>query len=302
MLDILTRAGCFVAIIAMGHILRRAGFFGPEAFGLLSKIVIKITLPAAILASSAGKPIDVSMLTLSLLGLGGGVLYMALGWLLQRKSTKEQKAYFILNLPGYNIGTFALPFTQSFLGPVGVLTTSIFDLGNAFICFGGSFSVARAVKEGGRIDFRRVLKAPLTSLPFLTYVLMIFLNLNHLTPPGAIVSFAEILSGANAFLAMLMLGVGLNLSADRTKLGIMAKILSVRFAVAAVLALCYFYLLPFPQEVRQTLVILAFSPIGSTIPVYTAELKEDVGLSSATNSAAIVISIVIIVTLLTVML
>ncbi len=302
MLDILTRAGCFVAIIALGHILRRTGFFGPETFGLLSKIVIRITLPAAILASAAGKPVEPNLLSIALLGLGGGVLYMGLGWLLQRKGSRRQKAYFIQNLPGYNIGTFALPFTQSFLGPVGVLITSIFDVGNAFICFGGSFSVARAVKEGGKADFRRVLKAPLTSLPFLTYALMLVLNLNHLSPPKIIVSFAEIVAGGNAFLAMLMLGVGLNLSADRSKLGIMAKILSVRFGVAAILALCYYYLLPFDQQVRQTLVILAFSPIGSTIPVYTAELGEDVGLSSATNSAAILISIPIIVTLLTVML
>lgn len=302
MLDILTRAGCFVAIIALGHILRRTGFFGPEVFGLLSRIVIKITLPAAILASAAGKPVEPNLLSIALLGLGGGVLYMALGWLLQCRGTRREKAYFIQNLPGYNIGTFALPFTQSFLGPVGVLITSIFDVGNAFICFGGSFSVARAVKEGGKADFRRVLKAPLTSLPFLTYALMLVLNLNHLSPPKIIVSFAEIVAGGNAFLAMLMLGVGLNLSADRSKLGSMAKILSVRFGVAAILALCYYYLLPFDLEVRQTLVILAFSPIGSTIPVYTAELGEDVGLSSATNSAAIVISIIIIVTLLTVML
>lgn len=302
MLDILTRAGCFVAIIALGHILRRTGFFGPETFGLLSKIVIKITLPAAILASAAGKPVEPNLLSIALLGLGGGILYMILGWLLQCKGSRQEKAYFIQNLPGYNIGTFALPFTQSFLGPVGVLITSIFDVGNAFICFGGSFSVARAVKEGGKADFRRVLKAPLTSLPFLTYALMLVLNLNHLSPPKIVISFAEIVAGGNAFLAMLMLGVGLNLSADRSKLGIMAKILSVRFGVAAVLALCYYYLLPFDLEVRQTLVILAFSPIGSTIPVYTAELGEDVGLSSATNSAAILISIPIIVTLLTVML
>ena len=71
---------------------------------------------------------------------------------------------------------------------------------------------------------------------------------------------------------------------------------------AAVLALCYFFLLPFELEVRQALVILAFSPIGSAVPVFTAELKGDVGLSSAANSIAIVISIVIIVALLLVML
>ena len=46
MLDIITRAGCFVAIIVMGYILRKKKFFGKEAFDVLSKIVIKITLPA----------------------------------------------------------------------------------------------------------------------------------------------------------------------------------------------------------------------------------------------------------------
>ncbi|WP_289479279.1 hypothetical protein, partial [Klebsiella pneumoniae] len=62
------------------------------------------------------------------------------------------------------------------------------------------------------------------------------------------------------------------------------------------------FLLPFDQEVRQTLVILAFAPIGSAVPGFTAELKGDVGLSCTINSAAILCSIVIIVALLLVML
>lgn len=302
MLDILTRAGCFVAIIVLGHILRRTGFFGPETFGVLSKIVMKITLPAAILASAAGKPMDAGMLTLALVGLAGGVLYIGIGALAACIGTRQQRAYYIQNLAGYNVGTFALPFTQSFLGPVGVLATSIFDLGNAFICFGGAFSVARAVKEGGKADFRRVLIAPLTSLPFLTYVVMAVLNLNHLSPPKVILSFAEILGGANAFLAMLMIGVGLNLNIDRNKLGIMAKVLFLRFGIGIVLALGCYFLLPYSLEVRQTLVILMVSPFTSTVPVYSAELGEDVGLASCLNSVAIVISIVLIVAVLTVML
>lgn len=302
MLDILTRAGCFVAVIVLGHILRRTGFFGPETFGVLSKVVMKMTLPAAILASAAGKPIDAGVLTLALIGLSGGILYIGIGWLIQCRGTGQQKAYFIQNLPGYNVGTFALPFTQSFLGPTGVLVSSIFDLGNAFVCFGGAYSVARAVKEGGKADFRRVLTAPLTSLPFLTYAVMAVLNLNHLTPPKFLLSFAGILGGANAFLAMLMIGVGLNLKIDRNKLDIMAKVLAIRFSVAAVLAMGCYYLLPFALEVRQTLVILVCSPFTSTVPVYTAELGEDVGLASTINSVSIIISIAIIVALLTVML
>ena len=302
MLDILTRAGCFVAIILLGYTFRRTGIFGPETFGVISKIVMKITLPAALIASAAGKPIDASMLSIALLGLGGGLIYILAGWLIQLRGSRSEKAFFIQNIPGYNIGTFARPFTQSFLGPVGVLTTSIFDLGNAIICFGASFSIARAVKEGGKADFRRILKSAVASIPFLTHVLMVILNLNSLTPPKPILTLAEILGGGNACLAMLMIGVSMNISADKSKIGTMAKVLTARFGIAAILALCYYYLLPFSLEIRQTLVILAFSPIGSTVPIFTAELEEDVGLSSTINSIAIVISIVIIVTLLTVML
>ena len=302
MLDILARAACYIAIILMGYILRRKGFFGEETFGVLSKIVIKITLPAALIASSAGKPIDASMLAISALGFGGGVVYMVAGWLINRRADREQKAFAVLNVPGYNIGTFALPFTSSFLGPMGVITTSLFDVGNSFICLGGAFGVARAIKEGGRVDVKRVLMAPLASIPFLSHLVMVTLNLNGWNLPGPVVELAGIIGNANAFLAMLMIGVGFKLSGDRSQLGSIVKILAARYSLAAVLALAFYFLLPFDLEIRQTLVILAFSPIGSAVPVFTAELKGDVGLSSAINSIAIVISIVIIVALLMVML
>ena len=71
---------------------------------------------------------------------------------------------------------------------------------------------------------------------------------------------------------------------------------------AALVAVGFYLLLPFSLEIRQALVILAFSPLTSTAPFYTSELKEDVGLASAVNSASIVISIIVVVTLLVVML
>ncbi len=69
MAAVLSRAACFIGIIFMGYGLRRLGFFKPEDFHVLSKVVLKITLPAAIIVSFAGKEIDPSMLVLCLLGL-----------------------------------------------------------------------------------------------------------------------------------------------------------------------------------------------------------------------------------------
>ena len=302
MYDILMKAMSYVAIIVLGYVLRRRGFFGPEAFGILSKIVIRITLPCALISSAAGKPIDLSYLTICLLGLGFGLTYMALGWLLNFRRGKGPAAFAMLNLPGYNIGTFALPFTQGFLGPMGVLTTSLFDVGNAFVCLGGAFGAARAVKEGGRPDWKRILKAPLSSIPFLTHLVLVTLNLLHLNVPGPVLSFASTVGGANSFLAMLMIGVGFRLSGDRSQLGAAARILAVRFSVAAALACLCWFVLPFALEIRQALTILVFAPIGVAVPVFTADLGEDSGLSSAINSLSIVISIPIIVTLLMVIL
>ena len=301
MLDILTRAGCYVAIIILGIILRKTGFFKEGTFEVLSKIVIRITLPAAIVYTSSGKPLDGTLLTISLLSVLAGGGYMLLGYLTSLRQSKEKKAFAVLNAPGYNIGTFALPVTQSFLGPMGVVATNLFDVGNSFICLGGAYAVASAVKEGKGFSVVRVLTAPLKSIPFVTHLVMVFLNLNGWNLPKPVISFAEVLGNANAFLAMLMIGVGFRLSGDRSQIGAIAKILLVRYGFAAVVALCFYFLLPFDLEIRRALVLLAFSPIGSAVPVFTAQLKGDVGLSSAINSISIVCSIAIMVTLLTVL-
>ena len=134
-------------------------------------------------------------------------------------------------------------------------------------------------------------------------MLMLLMNLVHLSVPTFVLSVAEIGANANAFMAMLMIGVGFQLElGDKSKLGTIVKLLMIRYGLAAVFSLVFYFLLPFSLEVRQALVILAFSPISSAIPGFTQELKGDVGLSSALNSLTMVISIVIIVILLLVML
>ena len=303
MLEILTRAGSFIAIIVLGYVLKKIGVFKEEDFGVLSKICIRITLPGAIITSFAGKQIDPGLLVLLFMGIGCGVIYILLGFLLNRNNSREQRAFEILNQTGYNIGCFTMPFAQSFLGPMGVIATSLFDSGNAFICLGGAYGVAASVKDGKGFDLKRILKALTRSVPFVTYIIMVVMNLAHIPVPGMVVECAGIIGGANSFMAMFMIGVGFKLAAgEKGQTGRILKILGVRYGVGAVLAAIFYFCLPFGLEVRQALVILAFSPIGSAVPTFTAELGGDVGLSSAINSISIVTSICVYVVLLSVML
>lgn len=301
MLDILVRAGCFIAIIILGFVLRRVGFFKEGDFRVLSQIALKITLPASIVVSFSQMTVELSMLTIVFIALGCGLVYMAVAFLINLKKTKEQRAFEILNIPGYNIGLFALPFVQSFLGPVGVVTTSLFDTGNAFICLGSSYGVASCVKDGSGFSVKRVGKALMTSVPFLTYVIMLVLNLARLQLPAPVLSFAEIIRNASTFVAMLMIGVGFELKADKKQLGQIAKIVAVRYSLAAVFAAVFYFLLPFSLQIRQALVLLAFSPISSAVPAFTNELGGDVGMSSAVNSVCILCSVVFMTVLMVVM-
>ena len=294
----LIRAGCFVAIILLGFILRVAGVFKEGDFRVLSTITLKITLPASVIVNFAQMEIDPGMLTVMALGFGGGVVYMLVALLLNIRSSKDQRAFDVLNMPGYNIGLFAMPFVQSFLGPVGVVTTSLFDTGNAIVCLGGSYGIASSIKAGKGFSLWRILKALLTSVPFMTYVIMITLNLTGVKMPAVILDFADIIKGANTFMAMLMIGVGFKLTANRKQLGHILKIVLVRYLVAAAVGAVFYFLLPFDYEIRKTLVLLAFAPIGSAVPAFTGELKGDVGLSSAVNSICILCSIVLMTLLL----
>lgn len=303
MLDIVMRAGCFVAIIILGYTLKKIGFFKQEDFTILSRITIRITLPAAIITNFGGKQIEGSLLILAPIAIGCGALYVLLGYLMNiKKGDREQQAFEMLNLPGYNIGTFVLPFAQSFLGSMGVIATSIFDTGNSVICLGGAYSMAAMVKDGSRFSVKRILKSLSRSVPFVTYVTMLVMNLASIPVPSFIMSCAGIISNANAFMAMLMIGVGFKLEANRQQLGRVARVLGVRYGLGTVFAIIFYFFTPFALEVRQALVILALCPIGSAVPGFTGELGGDVGLSSAINSISIVISIIITVVLLTVML
>ena len=138
-------------------------------------------------------------------------MYIAVAFFMSIGKEREERAFNILNLPGYNIGNFTMPFAQSFLGPVGVVATSLFDTGNAFICLGGAYSAAVATKEkNARFSMFPVIKTLLKSIPFDAYLIMTVLSLLHVGLPAPITSFTGVIGNANAFMAMLMIGVDLS--------------------------------------------------------------------------------------------
>ena len=292
MQDIISRAGCFVAAIIMGYVLKKLKALPDNTFPVLTKIVVMITAPCAIITSFIGTEFDTTMLFLIPMGLVFGAVYMLGAYLVHTKDSAEWKAFAILNTSAFNIGSFTLPFAQGFLGPVGVITTSLFDIGNACISLGGAYGVASVVKEGSGFSLMKIIKMLSKSVPFVCYIII----------PSFVGDFTKMVGSGNGFLAMFMIGVGFELKADKTQIFKIIKLLLTRYTISITLALGCYFLLPFETAVRQALVILVLSPIPSIAPAFTGELDGDIGLASAVNSFDIVISIILIITSLTIML
>ena len=141
----------------------------------------------------------------------------------------------------------------------------------------------------------------ITSVPFDTYIIMVTLALLKVPTPDPVLTFTSIVGSANSFLSMLMIGVGFELKFERRYLSKIGVTLLCRYSLSAVFALLFYFLLPFSLEIRQVAVIVAFAPISAASVPYTEKIDGDVGLASAINSSAIVVSIIIITVLLMVM-
>ena len=149
MAEVLRHSASYVFILALGCFLKRVGVFGKQDYKVLTQVVLCITLPAAVITNFASMEWRASLLMLPALGFSLCCVMMLLGQFLSRRCDASTRALFIVNSPGYNIGAFALPFVQSYLGPEAVVAACLFDVGNAIICTGGSYAWASSVLHVG---------------------------------------------------------------------------------------------------------------------------------------------------------
>ncbi len=284
----------YVLVIVLGYALKRVGFFGREDHRLLSKIMINITLPLTIICAFDGFSRDVKMFLIVGLGLLFSLLPMVLMYLTTRSVEARLRAYRMLNIGGYNVGCFSMPLIEAFFGSAGVVTAAMFDTGNAVMMTGGSYAMTSTLlKTGGEKEsVGQILLKFLKSVPFDTYMLMFALTALNVRIPDAVFTLARPGANANAFIAMLMIGLMFEPAGDKALLRETTRELGIRYALAALFAgLCYF-LTPYDRTIRCAMAVLCFAPLSSLAPIYTDRCHSDTALASFTNSVSIAVSLV----------
>ena len=300
MIDVLIRAGCMIGLMLLGMLLRRVKLFGPDDHKVVSKIILNVTMPCMLVTSFSQYQLDLSLFSVILLGIGCNLILSGIGFLCAGRDWAG-RAFNIINFSGFNIGCFLMPFAQTFFGPEGIVVACMFDAGNVMMCTGLTYGIASCVAPSGeRGSLKLLAKSLFSSTPFITYLVLLLMTCFKLSFPGPILDFASIAGNANTFLAMFMIGLVFEFKANRDNIFRVIRNVGVRYGVCAVLAVLFYFLLPFPLVVRQVLVLAVFSPLTVTAPIFTSKLHGDVSLSGALNSICIPVSVLFVTVIMTV--
>ncbi|WP_458407534.1 AEC family transporter [Anaerotignum sp.] len=297
--EILVKAGGFLFMIALGFVLKRIGLFSIDDSSVLSKIVLKVTLPMSIISNFRGLELSSSFLIAILIGFAVHFIAIPVALFVTRKKPAEQKAFYIINTSGYNIGLCTLPYMSSFFAAEAVAVVCMFDVGNAIMCFGITFAIATMVSKGkGNVNKREIVKTLLSSMPFVTYLVMIILCALQLSLPEPVYTVAGMIGQANAFVAMLLIGILFEPKFNRSELKDMLGVFSLRMILGTVFALIIYHMLPLPLMYRQILAVIVFSPILSVAPIYTERCGYNRSVAAVLNSLMLPFSMVVMTILL----
>lgn len=301
MLQALLKALSFVFIMGLGYGLKKARLFGPQDYTVVVKMVINLTLPASVIVSFSSTEFEPSLMVLTLLGFAINCALLLTGLLITRRRPLPERALYAITLPGYNIGAFAMPFTQGFLGAQGAAITCLFDTGNAIMCTGGSYAVADSLlrpNSGEKGGLRAVGKKLLGSAPFVTYVSMLLLTLAHIQLPASVVSFFTPIANANPYCAMMMIGMMFEFRFPKETFRAVGRIVVLRNLTALCLALVIWFLLPLSRLIRGTLAALVFAPPSVLTPAFVEKCGGDPSAASCATSLCTITAIIGITTVL----
>lgn len=251
---------------------------------MISKIVVNVTLPAAIIVNLQFLEVKNQLLLLIIAGLLLNLVMIIIGYFLSKGQDQVEREFLMYSVSGYNIGNFAIPFVQSFM-PLAIPILSFFDIGNSVMLAGGSNVVIEGISGSNaeRPTAKKVLGRLGRSVPFLCYLFMLVFRILKIDLPEAVFQIAQPIANANTFLSMFMIGLFLELRLPKKDLALVFRVLAIKYGVGILLVIL-FMLMPFPNMIKIVLCLVSVGPIptfGVINSVAAGMRAEVVGFTSS---------------------
>ena len=194
--------------ILAGYLLKRFGVFGKKDYAVLSKVVLNLTLPAAVITNFAAMEWSAQLLLIPVLAFLLNWLMMGVG-LLTAAGGAHPGAVSAAELPGLQHRRLCTAVCAELFGPQAVVGACLFDVGNAVMCTGGSYAFTQRLAAGRRqrLSVKDAARRLFSSVPFDTYLRHAGAGGGGVAIPQGAVDFISPIAAANPFVAMLMVGM-----------------------------------------------------------------------------------------------
>ena len=280
-------------------------------------------MSGAIVYSFATNPHDISLLLISVFAFLFAFIPVVFIFLATRKRNVTDRAFLMLNGAGFNLGCFSFPVVQSFWGAGAVVPAAMFDIGNCVMVAAGTNVLTQQLlhiqpgktlseqhagsaptlpyekpkdRDAKRLARRALLrtigKSFFGSVPFDTYLLMIVLTVANVKIPDWIASITQPLSGANALVSMLMVGMLMDLPQSKHDVKEVMAVIAWRIPFSVAFALIAWFLLPFSASIRAVMVICALAPIAIFSTLFTDKVLGNAKLAGFSLAITAMISLV----------
>lgn len=278
-------------IIALGYTFKKLNIIKEDDGDGMSRLIFNITLPSLIIVTFNSIKIDSSLILIAMISMVFGFFMSALGIFIFRKEPGKLRGTFSMLVPAFNVGLFAYPIVESIWGSKALKYFGMFDMGNSIITFGACYLIAAYFSSSEvKIEPKDILKKLLTSIPLMSYIVTLAINLAGFHYPSAIISICSTLSKANMPLSLLLLGICLNFSIDKTYYKNMLKVLLVRYGVGLAIGILLFSILPYNSLFRYTLLIGLTLPLAMAVVPYSVQFGYDKRLVGTVCSISIILS------------
>jgi malate permease and related proteins len=259
-----------MSIIALGYIVKRLNIITEKDGESLIKIIFTFTLPALIISTFSTIKVDYSLGIMAGISFVYGLLIVASVLFIYRNQPWQVRGTASLVIPGFNVGLFAFPIVEAVWGAKAIKYLAMFDIANAFILYILTYFFAAYFSgKGGAVDLKTLLGKLVKSVPLMCYVITLAVNLSGFHFPGFVLEFSNILSRANMALSMLVLGIFLSFSFEKSFIKRMAGMLAIRYAFGLMVGLILFFLLPFEPLFRYVLLIALILPAALSAIIYS---------------------------------
>lgn len=293
MKEILLQAVGFCFMIFLGYLMKRIGLLSKADGGMLSVIIVNITLPATVIVSLANIVVSKTLFFLLIMGILLNIFVILIGSQISKKRSVLEQKFQMYTMSGYNIGNFSLPFIQGFY-PLAVPFLLMFDIGNSVMLTGGStLLIDKMVGSKEETTLKKISFSLLKSAPFTVYLIMLLLRIGQVGLPIELLGMLEMIAKANGFLSMFMIGLYFELKLPKKALDLVKEVLFWRYLCGAIFALLFAFVVPLSPLLRIVLVVLCLAPMPTFSVINSVKAgmpEETVGF---TSSASILISLVL---------